>query len=412
MSERGSDLIVGEQFGGGAQPAPGLRVAVLGISVRSTCGVRDHAGLLAEELAREGMSCSFHWLLREERSLRGVRREVSAWRAALAVELERERPDLLLVHYSVFSYSFKGVPLFVAPAYAALRRTGTPTISILHEFAYPWRYGGWRGAVWAVTQRALMVEVMRSSAAVLVTAEGRAAWLNSRPWLARRPVSFAPVYSNLPAPTPAAGAHSEPGSHVPTIGLFGYAYQGAAVALVLDALETLVRSGSSVRLRLLGSPGPDSEAGTEWRAAAAARGLGDRLSFSGRLSGQELSDALAGCELLLAADASGPSSRKGTLAGSLASGSPLIAIDGPQRWGELVRSGAIRVVAPAQLALAAAIGELLGDPAARADLGARGRAFAEQRMGVARTAQAVGAVLRQIAPRFAAGRPAARSDGR
>ena len=107
------------------------------------------------------------------------------------------------------------------------------------------------------------------------------------------------------------------------------------------------------------------------------------------MDAQQLSDALAGCDVLLCVDTAGPASRKGTLAGSLASGTPVVAIDGPRRWPELVEAEAVRLVAPEADALAGAIGLLLGDRSQREALGARGRAFAEQRMGIARTVSAV-----------------------
>ena len=130
---------------------------------------------------------------------------------------------------------------------------------------------------------------------------------------------FAPVYSNLPAPDPAASGRRDGR----TVGLFGYSYQGAAVSLVLDAIAQLRAGGTDVRLRLLGAPGPDSAQGGRWRELARERGIEEALSFSGALPAQELSDELAACEVLLFADAAGPSSRKTTLAASVASGRPV-----------------------------------------------------------------------------------------
>jgi len=357
---------------------------VVGISVSGTCGVHAHATLLSDALERDGFSCSSHWLLRRESSLRGVRSEIRAWGAQLERELTETKADVVLFHYSVFSYSFHGVPLFVRPALSHLRRAGLPIVSVMHEFAYPWMFGG-RAAAWAVSQRVALIDVMRASAGVLVTAEDRARWLGSRRWLPRRPVALAPVFSNLPAPSAAAGV----GQSRRVLGLFGFSYQGAALALVLDALAMLRQAGRGAQLVLLGAPGPASSAGEAWVAAAAARGLSDEVSFSGPMDAQQLSDALAGCDVLLFVDAAGPASRKGTLAGSLASGTPVVAIDGPRRWPELVEAEAVRLVAPEADALAGAIGLLLGDRSQREALGARGRAFAEQRMGIARTVSAV-----------------------
>ena len=376
-----------------ADSARGLRVAVVGVSLSTICGVRDHAMLLAQGLGRENVTHSLHWLWRAEGSLPEVRTEIRAWTAGLASELGANRPDAVLMHYSVFSYSYRGFPIFVRPVMSTLNSLQIPVVIVLHEFAYGWRLGGWRGKLWALTQRAALIGVMRVCAGALVTTDFRADWLGSRPWLPRRPVVFAPVYSNLPAPR----IRQPPDRDVPVIGLFGYSYHTAEAATVLDAVRELVEQQVEVRLMLLGAPGPSSSAGEAWMQAARARGVADVVSFSGTLSAQDLSDALAGCDVLLSAFIAGPSSRKTTLAASLASGRPVIALDGPRGWSELTQSNAVTVVAPTPQALAEAIRALLADPQAREALGARGRAFAEQRMSVARTVEAVRGLLGEIA---------------
>lgn len=368
------------------------RVAVVGMSSTRICGVRDHATLLSGELEREGVRCTTHWLTREQADLRGARREVRAWTRRLRGELEASRPDAVLLHYSVFAYSHRGLPVFVHPVLSALRAAGAPVVNVIHEAVYPWTIGGARGKLWALSQRAALIEVMRRSAAVLVTADFRADWLRSRPWLARRPVAVAPVFSNLPAPSDVAAAERT-GERV---GLFGYSYEGIDGALVLDALRVLSERGRHPTLSLLGAPGPDSASAQAWLDAAEARGLRESLSFSGTLSGQQLSDALAHCDVLLSLGAGGPTSRKGTLAGSLASGRPVIALDGPRRWSELLEAQAVRLVAQTPQSLADGLAELLADEALREQLGRRGRAFAEERMGTARTAQAVRALMGEI----------------
>jgi glycosyltransferase involved in cell wall biosynthesis len=368
-------------------------VAVVGVSVSPNCGVRDHARLLSEELERSGISSSTHWLQRGERtSLRSSRAQMRAWTRTLAAELQANPPAAILLHYSVFAYSHRGLPLFVHPTVSALRRSRRPIVTMLHEFAYPWRYSGWRGDAWALSQRTLLIDVVRSSAALMVATEPRAQWLTSRAWLPSRPVVVSPVFSNLPPP--AAGSRPD-GSH-PRIGIFGYSYDGAGVSLVLDAIGALRTRGIELELLLLGAPGASSAAGERWLAAAGARGLGEAISFSGALPAQALSDELAACELVLFADPAGPSPRKTTLAGSLASGRPLVAIDGPLGWSELVRSDAARVVEPTPRALADALGELLSDEEGRDALGARGREFAARSMSVASSARALGALLEDL----------------
>jgi glycosyltransferase involved in cell wall biosynthesis len=71
----------------------------------------------------------------------------------------------------------------------------------------------------------------------------------------------------------------------------------------------------------------------------------------------------------------------------------VVALDGHATWRELVEEGAVRLVAPDAAELAVALRELLADGAARAALGARGRAFYEQRMSVELTARSLRALL-------------------
>ncbi len=177
-----------------------LRLAVVGMSVRATCGVRDHAELLAAALTHEHVEPSLHWLGRSEDSLPAARAEIRAWTRQLARELDESRPDAVLLHYSVFSFSHRGLPLFVHPTLAALRGARVPLVAMMHELVYPWTHGGWRGKVWAVSQRALLIDVMRASSAAIVTADARAQWLASAAWLPKRRVLVAPVFSNLPPP--------------------------------------------------------------------------------------------------------------------------------------------------------------------------------------------------------------------
>ena len=63
-----------------------------------------------------------------------------------------------MLHYSVFSYSYRGLPLFTHPVLAAVRRAKLPLVTLLHEFVYPWRRDGVRGAAWALSQRALLID--------------------------------------------------------------------------------------------------------------------------------------------------------------------------------------------------------------------------------------------------------------
>jgi glycosyltransferase involved in cell wall biosynthesis len=380
----------------GGAGAGGPRTAALGISTTPICGVRDHGALLAVALEREGCPCSTHWLDRQVSGLSAARAEVGAWAQALPAELADARAEAALLHYSVFSYSYRGLPLFTHPALAAVRRAKLPLVTLLHEFVYPWRRDGVRGGAWALSQRALLIDVMRASDALVTTTDFQAEWLASRRWLVKRPIAVAPVFSNLPTP-----AVRPPRVRPDTarIGLFGYAYGRETIGIVIGALRVLQDRGVAAQLRLLGAPGAASPAGEAWLAAACAAGLTRAPSFSGLLAAQALSDALAACELLLFVDPLGPNSRKTTLAASLASSTPVLALDGPRRWSELADAHAAEIVPRSAQALADALAALLADAQARERLATRGRQFAEQRMSAPSAARTIATLLRDVAGR-------------
>jgi hypothetical protein len=379
-----------------SSPEPGedetpraVKLAVVGISEPGPCGMRDHGRLLADELEREGVPCSRHWLERTDTTLRRALAQARGWTAALPEEIAAEGATAIVAHYSCFASAYRGVPVLEPALARALRRSELPVVAIMHELVFPFGRDGARGLLWAVTHRAALVEIVAASSGLVVTTEERRAWVQSRRWLPRRPVAFAPVFSNLPAPAAAPSGGGDAGE--PSIlGVFGYSYDGSA-EVILGALRRLADRGARPQLRLIGSPGEDSRAGRAW--AARAGELGVELSFTGVMEPQPLSDELARSDLLLFADPPGPTSRKGTLAGSLASGAPLIALDGPATWPELARAGAARIVPREAAALADAIEAALADPAGRAELGARGREFASVAMGRPRTAQAVRELL-------------------
>jgi glycosyltransferase involved in cell wall biosynthesis len=409
-------------------PRAPLRVAAVGVSIDDPCGVRDHAQLLARALAADGVSSTSHWLSREATTLGAARAELAEWSERLAVELDQARPDALLLHYSVFAFSHRGVPLFVGPVLAAMRQRRAPIVCVMHEFAYPWRLGGARGKVWAATQRVALAAVMRAAASIVVTADARARWLRGRPWLPRRPVLVAPVFSNLPQ-TVGGSAGPDPQGHAAgasratdaapaaraasaTIGLFGYAHEGVAVETVLDALCRLREGGRDVTLVLLGAPGNGSPAAYAWSRAARARGVAELIGFSGTLPAHELAAALTRCDVLLFAERGGPTSRKTTLAASLASGRPVVALDGHSTWSALAEADAALVVAPQPQALAEAVARLLADPTMRARQGERGGAFASLQMSAAHSARVVErAIARALGREAEDGAPPASNGG-
>ena len=368
---------------------------VIGVSENPICGVRDHGDRLSEALQRRDLTVVGSWWQRTSGSQLGrTLREACRWTSELRQAARDLDPQAVLVHYSVFAYSHRGIPLFAVPVFNSLHRGNrdVPILTLLHEYAYPWRRRGGRGIAWAVTQRLALWFVVARSSALIVTTQQRADWISSRRWLPRRRVAVAPVFSNLPPARPRSQATQTGGR----IGLFGYAQETVPLQTLLDALSALRTTIPEVRLLLLGAPGADSPSGRHVGALARQRGLEDALEFTGVLPAQGLSRALADCDVLLFADADGPSSRKTTLAASLASGRPVVALDGPNTWDDLIRDRAAALVAPTSSALAETVRQMLADPPAANALGTRGRAFADLNMSLDRTATVVFSALREM----------------
>jgi glycosyltransferase involved in cell wall biosynthesis len=355
---------------GALTTTPALRVLVVGASSSRICGVRDYARVTSDAMRDHGATVSHYWWERDGSA--GARSTVGGagrFFAGLREAIHQDRPDVVLWHYSVFTWGRHGIP-FLAPRMAReLRRSGLPAAAVLHEFAFPIGEGGARGTIWALAHRAVLRRVWRALVCVIVTTEEREGWLQSRRWLARRPTRFLPVCSGLPAPRQVVDAGVGR-----TVGIFGFTVDESLVDEAIAALVRLRQGGIADRLVLIGAPGARSSAGDMWRKVAARRAF-ERVEFTGVLEPDELSATLASVDVVLFLDRSGPTSRKTTLAAALATGSPVVATDGPRRWQRLVDERAVLVTQPNARDLAAALQTLLADETARRSQGWGGARF-------------------------------------
>lgn len=360
-----------------------MKVLVVGTSTGDVCGVRDHAQLLTTHLAATGLETEMQW---GDFIGRPTWRQVDRWLQHVAARAEATAPDAILFHYSVFTLAWRGIPTHVAGVTRRLRSLGVPVVALLHEFVYPWGQRGWRGFAHATSQRAALVAVVRSASRLIVTTADRAVWLRSRPWLPDRPVSFVPLFSNVPVVPGPTDVEMTTGD----VAVLGYGAESTRVDVVTQALAAV--SDEKLRLVLVGAPGSESDAGRIW--AKAARRDGCAMAFTGVLDPETLSTAISSPAIVVFADEPGPTSRKTTLAAALAHGKAIVALDGPNTWDELQASRAVMLVPPQPAALAAAFKRLLDDADARRTLGDRARAFYEERMAVERGTTHVAYVLR------------------
>lgn len=378
-----------------------MRIAVVGVSDTAVCGVRDHASVLGGALVRQGHEVHDLWIDRSPQTPPPA----PVWRLGgwLGAGLDRVRPDVVVWHYSVFAHSYRGLPTVAVLVADALRRTAAPVVAVLHEYAFPWNRNGLRGKAWAASQRAALPLVVGAANALVITVDDRATWLASRRWIPRRPVTVLPVFSNFPVCSDLPVIYDRPGEALTgraapavKIGVLSY---GTADRpdLVTAAVGRLRQARPSIafELVLLGGPGPDAPQSARWLAPASFGPAAAPL-FTGVIAPEELAVAIGGCQILVFVDGAGPSSRKTTLAAGLASGRPVVALDGPESWSALVQAGGVELVQPHPGRIAEALVGLVDDGARRARLGAKGHRFYKEHQDVELIAGSVEALLDQV----------------
>ena len=361
-------------------PPTGPRVLVLGASGRAICGVRAHALALNDGLQAQGATVHSCWWERPPGAgLAEIRRSLAAYASTVRVDGRRFEPDWILVHYSVWDWSW-GPPLLVPALVRIMGAAKAPSIAFVHEHGLPLTPRVTRQAALAASQRAALAGVLWRSRAALLTTEQRLADLRGRRELPRRPLGFAPISSS----SGTGRARPDRAGRRARIGVLGYSTGGYPCDAVAGAVRALVQDGVDVALVLVGWPGPDSDAGRRWFHAAGRAGCADRLVFTGVLDDAGLAEALSGLDLMVFPDPGGPAARKTTLAAGLAYGLPVVALPGPEGWDRLVEAGAVVLTGAATAAdLAPAIGDLLADDDARRAAGARARAFYDAEMAPA-----------------------------
>ena len=261
----------------------------------------------------------------------------------------------------------------------AAQAAGTCSSIVLHEFAYPWRLGGLRGQVWALTAaRRRCSALLGRAPRCIVTTDCRARWLALAALAAAPPaVPWRPCsrtcHRQARRHAGCAGARGRRCSATPT--------RAPRVSLVLDALSGLRRRRAAGATAAAGRARAGIPRREAWRRGSGRARHGGRVRVhadgSRRRSYPTRSPAATCCSSPMPTV---PRSRKGTLAGSLASGRPVVAhrrpphLEGARQDGDAACRGRRRR-RPCRGDRA-----LLVDRRERDALGARGRAFAESQM--------------------------------
>jgi len=152
---------------------------------------------------------------------------------------------------------------------------------------------------------------------------------------------------------------------VPVVAYLGVlsSYQGTD--LLLDCIETLKRMGSSAHFLIMGFPCE------QYRATAEARGIGDVITFTGKIDYKDASTMLSAADIAVAPKLS-LTEANGKLFNYMACGLPVVAFDTPVNREVLGDTGIYARYADSE-AMALLIAKLLSDDKARKKLSVRVR---------------------------------------
>lgn len=359
-----------------------MKVVTLGISSGETCGVHQFALRLDQGLRAHGCDVNDSWIDAAEVTIATLRK----WKQNIRRHVRAEDLDLIVMHYSVFALSYRGIPVYVPLFFRFLRQVRVPVMLFCHEWAFPFGENGARGSLQAVSQRAVLPLVLSAPTGICVhTPERRSALATSR-LTGNRPILFTPVTSNVNGNGRWRGPARDSTSCASTICILGYGADSIAVEALTTALSLLQTSAKPVTLKLLGSPGADSAIGRRWQLALERSKV--PYHFTGALDDAQLSEELVTADLYVSADARGPESRRTSLAAALERGVPVVAMDGQYTWEPFRHSGMV-IASPQPERLAAAIRATLSDASGSAQRSVLLMRFYDSHMAIEKIARDV-----------------------
>jgi glycosyltransferase involved in cell wall biosynthesis len=380
-------------------------------------GVADYTHGLALGLA--GAGCDVHvWApalgdqeqgtkLRDEVPLQrlSVHREVGRWTRADLLRLGRlldafPAPRRLLLQFAPNAFGSKGLNLSLGAWLRTRRRAGDFIHVMFHEVTYLVKPGDrWPRRVLAWGQRRLAAQLLRAANTVDVAIPYWERVL--RPLdagkSAGRIYHWRPVPSNIPVVTDppgvvAARARLAPLGVSHLIGSFG-TFAEDVVAQLAPALLPLLL-GHPDRAAVLIGGGSERVAEAWLRTHPDLKG---RVTSTGRLEPAAISRCLQACDLLLQPYPGGVCTKRGSLMAGIAHGVATVTNQG--EVSEPIWSSAVGLVLGEDARALTALAEsLLRDSAARAHLGAAGRALYDARFAMTHTVAALVAAAPKVEP--------------
>lgn len=281
---------------------------------------------------------------------------------------------------------------------AVARRRAVPYVVALHGMLDDWcmQQGGWKKRLYlAVAARRLL----ENAAAVHCTCRLEAE--QSRRWYPRGRVVVVPLIFNpaafreLPGPELARGRFAQAlgDGGEPVVLFLSRLHAKKRLDLVIEAAARLREIGPPCRFVIAGTGEADYE--QAMRRLVAARGVGDRVSFVGFVSGREKISLYQACDLFVL-----PTDQDTwpfALIEPLACGLPLVTTRGVDIWEELESSGGAVIVETRPANLAGTIKALVEDPERRAVMGRSGRAWVLEALDPDRVVDRYEAMYRSLA---------------
>ncbi len=317
---------------------PGLHLTVVTAASAPSCGVLDHSRALVQELRRQGFSAELFVASESEASeiedVPGGALSTS-WDLGgagyTAGELQKTgRGGVILFQYVPHLYGRSGISAGAALFPWLARRRGFKVATHFHEVCAPWSLNPVRSAV-ALAHRIQAWLLIKGSDAVTFSTSRYAGLMRLPLCIFRRPSAVLPSGPTSPPVELSAQDRCELRSrwcskeqHLGVI--YGLASRAKRYDLAMEALKLLHERDIAINLLMLG----DQEAGDaaycgEIRDAAARMGLAARVSWSGRVSPEEVSRTLAACDFMWHLNSGGLTLRSGAAASAFGQELPIIA---------------------------------------------------------------------------------------
>jgi glycosyltransferase involved in cell wall biosynthesis len=276
---------------------------------------------------------------------------------------------------------------------AAARRRGVPYVLTPHGMLDLWsmRQRRWKKRLYLALAGDTF---LRGAARVHCTARAEldqaSRWFDkSRGVVIPYVIDLAP-YASLPGPEPARAKFGIAGD-VPTVLFLSRVHPKKGPELLIDAAAELKRRGVACRT-LIAGPG-DPEYIDDLRERARDCGVDGLVEFVGMVRGEEKLSLYQAADVFVL-----PTSQENfglVLLESLACRTPVVTTGGVDIWKELQEAGGV-IVGQNVLEIATAVEGVLTDPARRASLGERGRAWVMEHLAPDRVARQYEEMYRDV----------------